>query len=211
MLFGRKLYFKLIVVGSVLIVIYSFNIYRRGERIAVLEEYNVISENKETQEILHRSVNHTSGTTVHNYHVLSDDINESGMHLITNYPLMTETPWIEAQRETKKSKLWKRQLEIEEVLQRNLDNNLVKAIHLLVNQPSAEKRLRKLSFHNKHKIVVRRIEQLPKYKDFFVYINEKLLNRFFVVLNMDIYLGEGFEQLNETFLARSGISYACMR
>ena len=129
--------------------------------------------------------------------VLSAQDKELGMHLITNYPLMTETPWIEAQEDTNKSRLWERQLEIEEVLQRNLNNGLVTTVHLLVNQPSAEERLWKLSFHNNHKIVVRRIERLPKYKDFFAYSNEKLLHRLVVMLNMDIYIGEGFELLDK--------------
>ena len=143
--------------------------------------------------------------------VISVQDKESGMYLITNYPLMTETPWIEAQEDTNKSRLWERQLEIEEVLQRNLNNGLVTTVHLLVNQPSAEERLWKLSIHNNHKIVVRRIERLPKYKDFFVYINEQLLNRFVVMLNMDIYIGEGFELLNKTFLIRSNICYVLTR
>ena len=185
MLFGQK-YVTSIIFGGILIVMYCFYIYR-GSGPVVLKKH-------------------------HHYHVQYENIEESGMHLITNYPLMTETPWIEAQGKwAQKSALWERQLEVEEVLQRNLDNTLVKAVHLLVTQPSAEERLRKLSFHNKHKIVVRRIEQLPKYKDYFVYVNEKLLNRFVVVLNMDICLGEGFELLNKTFLARSGICYALTR
>ena len=138
---------------------------------------------------------HALATALYKYDGLSEDIRESGMHLITNYPLMTETPWIEAQKDTNKSRLWERQLEIEEVLPRNLNNTLVTTAHLLVNQPSAEKRLYKLSFHNKRKIVVRRIESLPKYKNFFDYINEKILNRFVVMLNMDIYVGEGFERI----------------
>ena len=37
--------------------------------------------------------------------VISAQDKELGMHLITNYPLMTETPWIEAQGDTNKSRL----------------------------------------------------------------------------------------------------------
>ena len=211
--FGRKRYFKLIGVGLlVLIVTYSFYIYRRGVRVPVLKEYHhLISEDKETQEISHRNVNHTLVKTVHTYHIPSEDTEESGMHLITNYPLMTETPWIEAQGDTNKSRLWERQLEVEDVLQRNLNNTLVKAVHILVNQPSAEQRLRQLSFHNKDKLVVRRIESLPKYKDFFLYTNEKLLNRLVVMLNMDIYIGEGFELLNRKRMVKRGIAYVLTR
>ena len=211
MLVGRKWYLTLTSVGGVLVCIYWFYIYREGEPVVSKDRHHVTSENKETQDISHKNINHTSATTVHEYHNRFQEIKESGMHLITNYPMMTESPWIEAQSETKKSRLWERQLEIEEVLQRNLNNTLVTAVHLLVNQPSAEQRLRELSFHNKHKIVVRRIEALPKYKDFFVYVNEKLLHRLVVMLNMDIYIGEGFELLNRTFFVRNNISYTLTR
>ena len=187
--------------GFVLIIVYRF-IYGR----AVLNEFEGLSflsaQDKETRGVLN---------DFGEQNTLSIRDKDTGMHLLTNYPLLTETPWIEAQRDTNKSRLWQRQLEIEEVLQRNLNNTLVTTVHLLVNQPSAEQRLRKLSLHNEHKIVVRSIESLPKYKDFFVYINEKLLNRFVVMLNMDIYIGEGFELLNKTFLAKSNICYVLTR
>ena len=207
----RKRYLTLISFGWVLIIIYWFYIYRGSRPVILVERHHVIFENKKTEDILPKNINHASATIVDTYHVSSEDIKESEMHLITNYPLMTETPWIEGQTETEKSRLGERQLEIEEVLQRNLNNTLVTTVHLLVNQPSAEQRLRELSFHNKHKIIVRRIETLPKYKDFFVYVNEKLLNRLVVMLNMDIYIGEGFELLNKTFFVKSNISYALTR
>ena len=196
MLVGRKLFLTLTSFGGILVIIYWFYIYRGGRPVVLKEHHHVIPENKETQ---------------NKYHVSFEEIKESGMHLITNYPLMTESPWMEAQSETNKSRLFERQLEIEEVLQRNLNNTLVTSVHLLVNQPSAEQRLRELSFHNKHKIVVGRIEALPKYKDFFVYVNEKLLHRLVVMLNMDIYIGEGFELLNRTFFVRNNISYMLTR
>ena len=144
------------------------------------------------------------------YQILSKN-KDSGMHLVTNYPLITETPWIEAQETTNKSLLWQRQLEIEEVLQRNLNNTLVTTVHVLISQSSAEQRLRKLILHNEHKLVVRSIEPLPKYKDFFVYINEKLLNRLVVMLNMDIYIGEGFEELNKVLMVIKNVCYALTR
>ena len=191
----------LMCIGFVLIIVYRF-IYGR----AVLNEFEGLSflsaRDKETRGVLN-DFGEQNTLSIHD--------KDTGMHLLTNYPLMTETPWIEAQRDTNKSRLWQRQLEIEEVLQRNLNNTLVTTVHLLVNQPSAEQRLQKLSLHNEYKIVVRSIESLPKYKDFFVYINEKLLNRFVVMLNMDIYIGEGFELLNKTFLTKSNISYVLTR
>ena len=211
MLVGRKWFLTLTSFGGILVIIYWFYIYRGGRPVVLKEHHHVTPENKETQDTSHRNINHASATTVHKYHVSFEEIKESGMHLITNYPLMTQSPWIEAQSETEKSRLLERQLEIEEVLQRNLNNTLVTSVHLLVNQPSAEQRLRELSFHNKHKIVVRRIEALPKYKDFFVYVNEKLLHRLVVMLNMDIYIGEGFELLNRTFFVRNNISYVLTR
>jgi hypothetical protein len=136
---------------------------------------------------------------------------ESGIHVITNYPLMTEKPWNENQTDTNRSRLWQRQEEIEETLQKNLNHTLVTTVHLLVNQPSAEQRLSEQNFHNKHKIFVHRINALPKYRDFFDYVNDRLQNQLVVITNMDIYLGEGFEMINKTFLVKSNISYALTR
>ena len=133
------------------------------------------------------------------------------MHLVTNYPVIADAPYIEAQNTNNRSLLWQRQLEIEEVLQRNLNNTLVTAIHLLISQASAGQRLQQLSLHNKHKIVVHEINSLPKYKDFFLYVSEKLLNKLVAVLNMDIYIGEGFELLNKTLLVTENISYVLTR
>ena len=136
---------------------------------------------------------------------------ESGIHLITNYPLMTEKPWNENQTDTNRSRLWQRQEEIEETLQKNLNHNLVTTVHLLVNQPLAEQRLSEQNFHNKHKIFVHRINALPKYRDFFDYVNDRLQNQLVVITSMDVYLDEGFEMINKTFLVKSNISYALTR
>ena len=46
---------------------------------------------------------------------------ELRIHVITNYPLMTEKPGNEGQTETNRSRLWQRQEEIEETLQKNLN------------------------------------------------------------------------------------------
>jgi hypothetical protein len=62
------------------------------------------------------------------------------------------------------------------------------------------------NFHNKHKIFVHRINALPKYRDFFDYVNDKLQNQLVVMMNMDIYIGEGFEMINKTILAKSKTS-----
>jgi hypothetical protein len=136
---------------------------------------------------------------------------ESGIHVITNYPLMTAKPWNEGQTDTNISRLWQRQEELEETLQKNLNHTLVTAVHLLVNQPLAEQRLSEQNFHNKHKIFVHRINALPKYRDFFDYVNDRLQNRFVIMMNMDIYLGGGFEVINKTFLVKSNISYILTR
>ena len=66
-------------------------------------------------------------------------------------------------------------------------HTLVTTVHLLVNQPLAEQRLGEQNFHNKHKIFVHRINALPKYRDFFDYVNDRLQNQLVVIMNMDIY------------------------
>ncbi|CAB4013388.1 Hypothetical predicted protein [Paramuricea clavata] len=124
---------------------------------------------------------------------------------------MTEKPWNEGQTDTRRARLWQRQEEIEETLQKNLNHTLVTAVHLLVNQPSAEQRLSEQNFHNKHKIFVHRINALPKYRDFFDYVNDRLQNQLVVMMNMDIYIGEGFEMVNKTFLVKSNKAYVLTR
>ncbi|CAB4004109.1 Hypothetical predicted protein, partial [Paramuricea clavata] len=137
---------------------------------------------------------------------------ESGIHVITNYPLMTEKPWNESQTDNNRSILWQRQEEIEETLQKNLNHTLVTTVHLLVNQPLAEQRLSEQNFHNKQKIFVHRTNYaLPKYRDFFEYINNRLQSQLVVLTNMDIYIGQGFEVVNKTFLVKTNISYALTR
>ena len=129
------------------------------------------------------------------------------IHVITNYPVMFESPWKDNQTTSNVHQLRERQIEIEETLQRNLYHPLVTNVHLLVTQESAEKRVRALPLRNKHKIVVQRITTMPTYRDFFQYANEKLLNRIVVFMNMDIYIGEGFELINKTFLVQNKVSY----
>ena len=145
-------------------------------------------------------------------HVSSRHENEIvEIHVITNYPVMFESPWKENQTTTNIHRLRQRQIEIEETLQRNLDHPSVANVHLLVTQESAEKRLMSLPLHNKHKIIVQRITMMPKYRDFFEYANEKLQNRIVVFMNMDIYLGEGFQLINKTFLVEKKVCYALTR
>lgn len=135
----------------------------------------------------------------------------NGFHVITNYPLIVERPWKDNQTETNMTRLWERQAEVEETLQRNLDHPLVTILHLLINQESALKRLTELQLRNKQKIRVRRIKGLPKYRDFFAYVGEKLQNCTVSIMNMDIAIGEGFEQLNKTLLMTENISYVLTR
>ena len=150
-------------------------------------------------------------TTTYDY-VSTRHGNESvEIHVITNYPLMFESPWKDDQTASDIHQLRQRQIEIEDTLQRNLEHPSVTNVHLLVTQESAEKRLMTLPLHNKHKMLVQRITTMPKYRDFFEYASEKLLNRIVVFMNMDIYLGEGFELIDKTFLVQKKVSYALTR
>jgi hypothetical protein len=71
--------------------------------------------------------------------------------------------------------------------------------------------LKNLPFYNKDKILIHPIHALPKYRDFLDYVNERLQNRLVAITNMDIYLGEGFENLNKTLMVKRNISYALTR
>jgi hypothetical protein len=151
--------------------------------------------------------------TINDLNLSSDgDTVTPSINIVTNYALMTESPWKDNQTVANISKLRERQLELEEVLRRNLDHPLVKNVHLLVNQESAKERLLALPLGpNKQKIIVKRILTMPKYRDFFDYINERLLNSIVAFINMDIYLGEGFKQVNRTTLVEENVCYAPTR
>ena len=149
--------------------------------------------------------------TLNERYAFLPDKQELEIHVITNYPVMTEKPWNENQTERNKTRLWQRQEEVEETLQRNLNHPLVTAVHLLVNQPLAEQRLHELNLHNKQKVFLHRVKALPTYRDFFDYANDRLKNQIVIVMNMDIYIGEGFEKLNKTFLVKRNVSYALTR
>ena len=146
-------------------------------------------------------------TTTYEYVSTRHESESAEIHVITNYPLMFESPWKDNETTSDIHQLRQRQIEIEETLQRNLDHPSVTNVHLLATQESAENRLMALPFRNKHKMLVQRINTMPKYRDFFGYANEKLLNRIVVFMNMDIYLGEGFELINKTFLVEKKVSY----
>ena len=135
-----------------------------------------------------------------------------GLHIVSNYPLMYESPWKDSQMKPNISLMKERQMEIEDVLRKNLDHPLVEKVHLLVDGESAEKRLRNLPFGiNKHKLIVKRTNIMPRWRHFWSYASDNLLNRLVVVTNMDIYLGEGFEKLNRTFLVHENAMYALSR
>ncbi|XP_046864072.1 uncharacterized protein LOC124457991 [Xenia sp. Carnegie-2017] len=133
------------------------------------------------------------------------------LHLVTNYPIIFLPPWSRNQSENDLSRLKERQEEIEETLQRNLNHPFVKNVHVLVNQGSAEKRLNHLGVRNKHKLVICYYEGMPSYRHFLKYVSQRLQNKIIAITNMDVYLGEGFEKLNVTFLTKHNIAYVLTR
>ena len=59
------------------------------------------------------------------YRITPTNEESTEIHLLTNYPLMTEKPWNENQTDTNTSRLWQRQLELEKAIQRNLNHAIV--------------------------------------------------------------------------------------
>jgi hypothetical protein len=204
-IFKRRAYFKFIFVSGAIFTIYGFI----WPKVVLKNRYDFPIQKDESH--IHVTTNSPpmNEKSSNEEHTLQKE--ESGIHVITNYPLMTEKPWSENQTDTNRSRLWQRQEEVEETLQKNLNHTLVTTVHLLVNQPLAEQRLSEQNFHNKHKIFVHRINALPKYRDFFDYVNNRLQNQLVVITNMDIYIGEGFEMINKTFLVKTKTSYALTR
>lgn len=70
---------------------------------------------------------------------------------------------MKTKRKGNETMLLERQREVEASLQRNVDHPFLKAVHFLVNQQLAEKRLNNSHLHNKHKLVAHRLKAMARY------------------------------------------------
>lgn len=101
--------------------------------------------------------------------------------------------------------LKKRQEEYNFCLKKNIENNVVKSIHILFENDEDVKEFDELNL-NSEKIVKFFLGKRLHFKDAFEYANKYLNNEIVIVLHSDIYLLSGFDKikykhLNNTMLA----------
>ena len=107
--------------------------------------------------------------------------------------------------------LQKRDQELLDVLQRNLNHNLVGAVHIIYEIPFTVKFLMKQKLENSCKLVFHRVRSDPTYRDAIGYAGTYLKNRLVIFTNQDVYLGEGWERVDVRYLRESKLMYALTR
>ena len=143
---------------------------------------------------------------------------QNGIHLITNFFPVTHPQWRKsinidhiADESLRNQVVEHRLEELHEVLQRNLNNELISAVHLLYEHPYIMLHLSKLNLKNKNKLVLHRVDKDPTYRHAIDYATEYLMNRIVVFTNQDIYLGEGWDKISISKMRQNRILYALTR
>ena len=110
------------------------------------------------------------------------------------------------------TKLRLRQREHATVLQRNLNHPLISSVHIITaRRKVTEEYIRGLDLQNRSKIVVVESKQWDTMRGVFEYISDNLADRDVMYANGDIYLGNGFENVDAKVLSRRNIFYALSR
>ena len=141
---------------------------------------------------------------------------QNGFHIVTNIVLVNHKFYNKLLRykSTKipsKKQYKKRQLEIEETLQDNLNNNKVIAVHVLFYHPDVAQYLLNLPLKNSSKLVLHSTCQDPTERANFEYIQRYLKWKTVILMHMDISLGGGWDKINFQFLKTKRLLYALTR
>ena len=104
-----------------------------------------------------------------------------------------------------------RQKEIEETLQENLVNERVAAIHVLYEHPETHIYFLQLRLANSYKLVLHLTNGDPTLAMNLDYVQTYLKNKTVILMNQDIYLGEGWDKVNFSKLRSNKILYALTR
>ena len=137
-------------------------------------------------------------------------------HLITNIVLTTHLYYskdllYEGSTPPTSVQLKLRQKEIEETLQENLINERVAAVHVLYEHPETHIYLLQLKLTKSYKLVLHLTNGDPTLAMNLDYIQTYLKNKTVILMNQDIYLGEGWDQVSTLTLRSNKIMYALTR
>eukprot|EP00794_Sanderia_malayensis_P007439 gene7439-8261_t len=104
-----------------------------------------------------------------------------------------------------------RDRELLDVLQKNLNNPIVAAMHILFNNDDVVEYILKQKLRFTCKLVFHKVKGDPTYEDAMLYIGQYLRHRLVVLLNQDVYLGRGWERLDFDRVRKEKIMYALTR
>ena len=205
----NKTYFILLVT---LILFASYWILRRVQSVTppcqITSRYFVISNISDT-----RNEARISERWSHKKLIFND---QGKFHIVTNIVLSTHLYY-------SKSLLYKgsliptsvqlkeRQMEIEEALQRNLNNERIAAVHVLYEHPEIHIHLLHLQLANSSKLVLHLTNSDPTLAMTLEYIQTYLMNKTVILMNQDIYLGEGWDRISISTLRSNKLMYALTR
>ena len=141
---------------------------------------------------------------------------EGKFHIITNIVLTTHRYYskdllYEGTTSPTLAQLSRRQKEIEETLRQNLANERVAAIHVLYEHPEIHIYLLQLKLSNSHKLVLHLTNGDPTLAMNLDYIQTYLKKKTVILMNQDIYLGEGWDKVSISALRSNKIMYALTR
>jgi len=107
--------------------------------------------------------------------------------------------------------LEERMSEILECLQKNLNNNNIANVHVLVFGEETIIYLQSLQLQNSRKLILYKNDNWPTILDQLTYASNYLQGRMVVMCHQDNYIGEGWEKVNHTVLKRERLMYALTR
>jgi hypothetical protein len=95
-------------------------------------------------------------------------------------------------------------------LRKNLAHPSVQHVHLLTTN-STDSQVRFKEFTSNSKLVIYEAKNLTKTQDVFEYVSRHLLGKDVMIVNADIYLGDGFNRIDATVMDQQNIMYAISR
>lgn len=105
-----------------------------------------------------------------------------------------------------------RDRELLDVLQMNLNNNYILAIHIVYNDEKIVEHLMNQRLRFTNKLIFHWVQNSnPTYADVMLYISEYLRDQLVVVANQDVYLGKGWEVLDHEKIKERNLMYALTR
>ena len=117
----------------------------------------------------------------------------------------------DGRRAPTEEELEKRQHEIDQCLQINLNNKHIAAIHVLYFHPAVQTYLQKLKLKNSKKLILHLTRRDPSVGVNLDYIQKYLQNKFVILAHMDNFLGEGWEDIDLTQFRTQHMMYALTR